>query len=258
VIGNGTSGTRSNALTLLKNGNMTLAGALTAGTVTYPSTNGTNGYVLTTNGAGTASWTVPASPTIADGSITSVKILDGTVATADIANNAVDGTKVNLTGNAAGDLMYYNGTDWTRIPAGTSGKVLQSNGTNAPTWETPAGGTTSSIVHNGVLSGTTALENTFNATGGNDVYQQPIVSTGLYIVNAEVRVAANTSISVHLLNNGVEINSVQNMSTTDDVTIANISQVVTIVAGDVLNIRVSQYGGSGTTVTGRIIITKLP
>ena len=68
--------------------------------------------------------------------ITSSNITDGTIATADIANNSIDGTKINLTSNAAGDLMYYNGTDWVRVAAGTNGQVLQSNGTSAPTWVT--------------------------------------------------------------------------------------------------------------------------
>lgn len=36
-------------------GDLTVDG-ITVGTVTFPSTNGTNGYVLTTDGAGTASW----------------------------------------------------------------------------------------------------------------------------------------------------------------------------------------------------------
>jgi hypothetical protein len=35
------------------------AGKLKLGTITYPNTAGTNGYVLTTNGSGSASWTSP-------------------------------------------------------------------------------------------------------------------------------------------------------------------------------------------------------
>lgn len=38
------------------NAGVTITGALTSGGVTYPTDNGTNGYVLTTNGSGTASW----------------------------------------------------------------------------------------------------------------------------------------------------------------------------------------------------------
>lgn len=51
-----------------------------------------------------------------------------------IQDNAVDGTDIQLSSNAAGDLMYYNGTDWVRLAAGTTGQLLQSNGTGAPSW----------------------------------------------------------------------------------------------------------------------------
>jgi hypothetical protein len=74
--------------------------------------------------------------TIGASKVTSSMILDGTITTADVSNNSIDGTKINLTSNASGDMMYYNGTDWVRITAGTSGQVLQSNGTSSPTWVT--------------------------------------------------------------------------------------------------------------------------
>lgn len=52
-----------------------------------------------------------------------------------IADNAVDGTDLALGSDTAGDLMFYNGTDWARLPAGTAGQVLQVNGTaDAPVW----------------------------------------------------------------------------------------------------------------------------
>jgi hypothetical protein len=65
-----------------------------------------------------------------------------------IANNSVDGNKINLTSNAVGDIMYYNGTDWVVLDAGTAGKVLQANGAAAPSWEdAPSGGGTQFIVN---------------------------------------------------------------------------------------------------------------
>jgi len=63
----------------------------------------------------------------------------GLVAT--IADNAVDGTDIDLGSSANGGLMYYNGTDWVNLAAGTAGQVLQTNGSAAPTW-----------VNNGALS----------------------------------------------------------------------------------------------------------
>ena len=58
----------------------TITGALTAGGLTYPTTNGTSGQVLTSDGAGSVTWTTPA------GSRTTVPV------TVNIANEAVSNT----------------------------------------------------------------------------------------------------------------------------------------------------------------------
>jgi hypothetical protein len=94
-----------------------------------------------------------------------------------VANNSIDGTKINLASNSAGDMMYYNGTDWMRISAGSSGQVLQSNGTSAPTWETPAGGgSTITLVNTETsFSGTVNKSSTTVAT-------ITVPSTGKYLV----------------------------------------------------------------------------
>ncbi|MBI9063702.1 MAG: hypothetical protein JEZ14_17105 [Marinilabiliaceae bacterium] len=63
-----------------------------------------------------------------------------------IAANSVDGTNIALGSDTQGDIMYYNGTDWVRLAAGTSGQVLQTNGAGAnPSWEDAAGGGSSMI-----------------------------------------------------------------------------------------------------------------
>ncbi|MDD2965579.1 MAG: DUF1566 domain-containing protein [Bacteroidales bacterium] len=62
VIGNGSSSTRSNALTILKNANTTIGGSLTLNgngtntSITFPTSRGTNGQVLQTDGSGNTSW----------------------------------------------------------------------------------------------------------------------------------------------------------------------------------------------------------
>jgi len=69
------------------------------------------------------------------GAVTTTGILDATVATGDIANNAIDGTKLGI-GSAQGDVLYYDGTDWARLGAGTSGQFLKTNGASAnPAWD---------------------------------------------------------------------------------------------------------------------------
>lgn len=56
---------------------------------------------------------------------------------ATIADNSVTGAKIAITGQAAGSIMYYNGTDWVHLAAGTAGQTLKMNGGGtAPEWVT--------------------------------------------------------------------------------------------------------------------------
>jgi len=51
---------------------------------------------------------------------------------------AQSGTDItSIAGLAQGDVLYYNGTSWVRLGAGTSGQYLKTNGTGAnPSWST--------------------------------------------------------------------------------------------------------------------------
>jgi hypothetical protein len=97
---------------------------------------------------------------IASGTVTSTNITDATITTADIANNSIDGSKINLTSNASGDMMYYNGTDWVRIAAGTTGQVLISAGTSVPAWTTKYSRHTISNSVSATTATTTGASNT--------------------------------------------------------------------------------------------------
>ncbi len=75
------------------------------------------------------------SDVLANSAVTSTKLANGAVTSAAIANNSIDGTKIALGSDAQGDVMYYNGTDWARLAAGTAGQLLQTNGAAAnPSW----------------------------------------------------------------------------------------------------------------------------
>lgn len=64
-----------------------------------------------------------------------------TVGTAQIADNAVTGAKIAMGSDARGDILYYNGTDYARLPPGTSGQYLKTNGAGAdPAWASVAAG----------------------------------------------------------------------------------------------------------------------
>jgi hypothetical protein len=99
-----------------------------------------------------------SSADLADGSVNSAKVSDGTIATADLANasvtgtkiadNSVSGAKLAMGSDALGDLMYYNGTDYVRLAAGTDGQILKMSG-GVPAWLAPTG----------------TIANTFNTEG---------------------------------------------------------------------------------------------
>ena len=58
-----------------------------------------------------------------------------------IQDNSVDGTDIALGSDAQGDVMYYNGSDWVRLAAGTSGQFLKTQGAGAnPIWDAAGGG----------------------------------------------------------------------------------------------------------------------
>ena len=61
---------------------------------------------------------------------------------------AQTGTDItSLAGLAQGDVLYYNGTSWVRLGAGTSGQYLKTNGASAnPAW---ANGSTSTLTTQG-------------------------------------------------------------------------------------------------------------
>ena len=152
--------------------------AKTVGIAELNVADGTNLQVLTTNGSGTLSWTSKPAATLGANSvgITELDVSDGsagqylttngngtlsfatdstnvgatsvggdvtgTVANIQIAANAVDGTHIALGSDAAGDIMYYNGTNYIRLAKGTASQILTVNsGATAPEWTTSSGAT---------------------------------------------------------------------------------------------------------------------
>jgi len=129
---------------------------------------GTNLQVLTTNGSGTLSWTSKTDATLGANSvgITELNVSDGnsgqmlstngsgtlSFADASIAANAVNGTHIALGSDAAGDVMYYNGTNYIRLAKGSNGEVL-TLASGVPSWAADSTNVTGTSV-GGDLSGT--------------------------------------------------------------------------------------------------------
>ncbi len=95
----------------------------------------TSTHIFVGNGGGVATdVALSGDATLANtGAIT---IANSAISTAKIADNAVTGAKIALASQAAGDIMYYDGTDWVRLAKGTAGQVLTMNaGATAPEWQ---------------------------------------------------------------------------------------------------------------------------
>lgn len=76
---------------------------------------------------------------IANLSVSSAKLADLAVVTSKIADNAVTGAKIAMGSDAQGDILYFNGTNYARLPAGTAGQYLKTNGAGAnPAWSAVA------------------------------------------------------------------------------------------------------------------------
>jgi hypothetical protein len=62
---------------------------------------------------------------------------------------AQTGTDItSIAGLAQGDVLYYNGTSWVRLGAGTSGQFLKTNGSGAnPAWATLSDSFGSQLLH---------------------------------------------------------------------------------------------------------------
>ena len=132
VTGNVT-GNVTGSVTGSVTGNVTgdLTGNVT-GNVTGSADTLTTGRTI--SATGDIAWTSAAFD--GSGNVTGAAPLsDDAVTTAKIADNQVTGAKIAMGSDAQGDILYYDGTDYVRLGAGTSGQVLQSGGAGAnPSW----------------------------------------------------------------------------------------------------------------------------
>ena len=120
---------------------------------TLPATDGTAGQVWQTDGAGQISVAALAADTVGTSQISALA-----VDTAEIAANAVDGSKIAMGSDAAGDVLYYNGTDYVRLGAGTASQTFKMNsGATAPEWATVAAASDNTPAFQAYLSANQAI-----------------------------------------------------------------------------------------------------
>lgn len=170
IVGNGSSSTRSNAYTLDWNGNGVYAGKVTVG---VGPTN--NMDVATKQYVDNAIPTVPdALGDLTDTAISSPsngQILKYNSTTSKWENSNIPaGATVTLNGSTTTTPSFYAPTT-----AGTSGQVLKSNGSGAPTWQAES-------AQNGALSISSNVITLTNASGTTSSITLPIYNGGVQTV----------------------------------------------------------------------------
>lgn len=88
---------------------------------------------------GDQTWAVPPGGGGGGGDVTA----DDTTTTVQniVAYSTTGGKNITELTGTQGDVLYHNGTSWAKLPAGTSGQVLKTNGAAAnPSWASIVGG----------------------------------------------------------------------------------------------------------------------
>ena len=80
------------------------------------------------------------------------------------------GVGLNIANVVAGDIMYYNGTNWVRLPKGTAAQVLKINaGATAPEWGADDTGAGLDLTATNAWTGPQRATLVTNATGPFDM-----------------------------------------------------------------------------------------
>ena len=130
-----------------------------------------------------------------------------------VGDNSVDGTDIAVGSDAQGDVLYYDGTNWVRLGAGTSGNKLETRGAGAnPVWDTDdtsAGGASALAVTTGTSSGFNTTISSPTAAVVFDGVQFSVQLTGT--ATGYVRIATSGVTA-----NELAANSVANSEMADD------------------------------------------
>ena len=146
-----------------------------------PTADGTANYPLTTTGSNVLAF--------------------AQIDTAAIADNAVDGAKIAMGSDAAGDVLYHNGTDYVRLakPATPKGEILSFNTSAvAPSWVLGSGFYASASSGTSLSSATlTRIAFATEAYDINGDYATPTwtPAKGHYLIHAMVSLACPAGIN---------------------------------------------------------------
>ena len=205
--------------------------AIKIGTTTsnysLPTSAGTNGYLLTTNGTNSASWVNPffAMP---DG------FIEGAGGNINIARNPVTGVfSISLSANIAISSSLQIGTYTFPTTAGSTGQILTTNGTDTVSWVNSA----LSLPSNFINSTTNQITASRNSTDGT--YTLSLPST-IIIPGASSAKITITSSAIAIAN-------------TNGNTVASISD--TIIVAPSIKIGAYNMPTEAGTASGQILVT---
>ena len=155
----------------------------------------------------TTSYTLPSttSITLSDAPATGVNIRVCHLGIASsVADNSITGAKLSMGGDSAGDVLYYNGTDYQKLGIGTAGQHLATNsGATAPEWATPTGQVVK--IHHYVnntyqasaASAALPVDNTIpQITEGTQFMSfamTPVSATSTLLIDAQIQLSQTTS-----------------------------------------------------------------
>jgi len=148
------------------NTGVTITGALTAGGLTYPTTNGTSGQVLTSDGAGSVTWSTPA------GARTTAQV------TVSLANEALSNTSITTPKTYALLKVTTSHAAWVTLYSDTAARTNDaSRGINVD--PLPGSGVLSEVITTGnqiqlITPGTIC----FNSAGTGTTYAKIVNKSG--------------------------------------------------------------------------------
>lgn len=199
---------------------------------------GTNGYVLTSNGAAAPSWSATApnaltattATNIAGGTIGALPYQTAAGLTGFIGSGAVGQVLTStgagappvwsssstiataLSGGVSGQIVYQSAADVTSfVPVGLAGQLLRSNGSSAPSWVTLNAASVGALAINGSNSMTAALD------AGN--YRIVNVATPTLSTDAA------TKSYVDSVATGLNIKAACTVATTGNITLSGVQSV---------------------------------
>jgi len=185
---------------------------------------------------------------------------DGTgnvTGSATIQANSVDGTMVALGSDAAGDVMYYNGTNYIRLAKGSDDEVL-TLASGVPSWAASGSGASLSGSTNNTVAtvtGSNAIQgegnltfdgSTLAVTGATTVSGLTTLSGNLIIPNAGNIGSASDTDAISISSGGVVTFS-QDIIIEDDITLDSDSAVLSF--GEDNEIKLTHLHNQGLSIT---------